>query len=63
VSLRRAHWEDLSKDLHSAIQTRTVAVLAAQTVPKGLNSEIAALLSTSQGKIFIKGLRSVLIFR
>jgi hypothetical protein len=58
VSLRRAHWEDLSKNLHSAIQTRTGAVLAAQTVPKGLNSEIAALLSTSQGKIFIKGLRS-----
>lgn len=58
MSLRRTHWEDLSEDLRSAIQARTGAVRTAQTVSEGLNSEIAALLSTSQGKIFIKGLRS-----
>lgn len=58
MSLQRTHWEDLSENLRSVIQGHTGPVLKAQTVSKGLNSEIAAVLRTSTGKVFIKGLRS-----
>lgn len=56
--MSRTHWEDLSEGIHSAIQAQTGAVLRVHPVPEGLNSEIAAVLHTSTGKVFIKGLRS-----
>jgi hypothetical protein len=58
VSLQHTHWEDLAENLRSAIQDQTGPVLKAQTVPEGLSSEIAEVLCTSTGKVFIKGLRS-----
>jgi hypothetical protein len=58
VSLRRTHRQGLSENLRRAVQARTGPVLNAQAVSGGLNSEIAALLDTATGKVFIKGLRS-----
>lgn len=58
VSLQRTHWEHLPENLRSAIQAQTGPVLKAHAVLKGLNSEIAEVLLTSTGKVFIKGLRS-----
>ncbi|MGH2776720.1 MAG: aminoglycoside phosphotransferase [Actinomycetota bacterium] len=58
MSLQRIHWEDLSESLRGAIQDQAGPVLKAQTVPEGLNSEIAVFQHTSTGKVFIKGLRS-----
>lgn len=58
MSQQRTHWEDLSKNIRSVIQDQTGPVLRTQTVSQGLNSEIAEVLRTSTGKVFIKGLRS-----
>lgn len=58
MPLQRTHWEDLSEDLRRTVQDQTGPVLKAQTVSKGLNSEIAAVLRTSTGKVFIKGMRN-----
>jgi hypothetical protein len=57
VSLQRTHWEDFSENLRNTVQDQAGPVFEAQTVSKGLNSEIAAVLRTFTGKVFIKGLR------
>ncbi len=54
----RVGWDDLSEGARSAVEAQTGPVLKAQTVTEGLNCEIAALLHTSTGKVFAKGIRS-----
>lgn len=49
----RSDW----KDVRSLIEKHTGPVLAAEPVTEGLNSEIAVVVHTSLGAIFVKGLR------
>lgn len=56
--MQRTQWDDLPVTVRRAIQERTGAVLKAETAAEGLNSELAALLQTSRGLVFAKGLRS-----
>ncbi|WP_326695598.1 MULTISPECIES: aminoglycoside phosphotransferase [unclassified Streptomyces] len=53
----RLHWNDLPAGTRDAVAARTGPVHAATTVGRGLNSEIAATLSTGSGRVFVKGLR------
>lgn len=50
----RFDWEDV----RSLIEKHTGPVLAAEPVTEGLNSEIAVVVHTSLGAMFVKGLRS-----
>lgn len=55
--MQRTHWTDLPPTVRDAIQQRTGPVLRARTATEGMNSEIAALLDTTRGGVFVKGLR------
>ena len=58
MTLRRSDWNDLSQAVRDLVQARTGPVLAARTVPAGLNSHLAAVLDTIDGPLFIKGVRT-----
>ncbi|WP_409474959.1 aminoglycoside phosphotransferase [Streptomyces sp. HC307] len=53
----RLHWNDLPTATRDAVAACTGPIYAATTADKGLNSEIAATLDTSAGRVFVKGLR------
>ncbi|MEV7869852.1 aminoglycoside phosphotransferase [Streptomyces sp. NPDC088124] len=53
----RLHWNDLPTPTLDAVVARTGPVYGVTTADKGLNSEIAAALDTSIGRVFVKGLR------
>ena len=53
----RIHWEDLPRGTREAIERRTGTVSSARTVSEGLNSALAAVLTTETGPVFVKGLR------
>jgi hypothetical protein len=56
--LSRTHWDELSDGVRDAIESRTGAVLGAETAAEGLNSALAAVLRTASGTVFVKGLRT-----
>jgi hypothetical protein len=56
--LPRTHWDQLSDHVRNAIQDRTGPVLDAETATEGLNSALAAILQTTSGSVFVKGLRT-----
>jgi Ser/Thr protein kinase RdoA (MazF antagonist) len=49
-------FETLASSVRDAVQVRTGVVHAAQTASTGINSEIAAILETDSGRVFLKGL-------
>lgn len=53
----RLHWDDLPTSTRDAAAARTGPIYSASTSAKGLNSEIAAILDTRTGRVFVKGLR------
>jgi len=53
----RTHWHELTPDVRAAIEDRTGPVHDAYTASAGKNSALAAVLSTAQGSVFVKGLR------
>jgi hypothetical protein len=56
--MQRVPWADLPLGLRNLIESQTGSVLEAESASEGRNSELAAFLTTSAGKVFIKGLRS-----
>ncbi len=55
---QRIAWKDLPEDTRTAIQARTGPVEHACTVSEGTNSALAAVLHTSAGQVFVKGIRT-----
>jgi hypothetical protein len=55
--LPRTDWDDLPASVRTAVQARTGPVASAGTVPAGMNSAMAVVLRTSDGHVFVKGLR------
>jgi hypothetical protein len=51
-------WAELPGPVRAAIETRTGPVLAARTATAGLNSPLAAIITTGSGMVFVKGMPS-----
>jgi hypothetical protein len=56
MAVERIHWEDLPRATREAVERHTGAVWSAKTVSEGLNSAVAAVLTTATGSVFVKGL-------
>ncbi len=56
--MQRTDWEDLGQDVRDLIQAQAGPVLAARTVPAGLNSQLAVVLHTAAGQVFVKGMHT-----
>jgi hypothetical protein len=54
--LRHIDWEDLPTPVRGEVEARTGRVRAARTASAGVNSELAAVVDTDSGTVFIKGL-------
>jgi hypothetical protein len=52
----RIAWDDLPGQLIEAIEARTGPVTAARVATDGLNSPLAAVITTRNGKVFAKGI-------
>lgn len=57
MTLERSDWNDLNQAVRDLVQARTGPVRAARTAPAGLNSQLAVVLDTANGPLFVKGLR------
>lgn len=55
---QRIAWADLPRSLKDVIQERTGPIIAAHAVAAGQNSPLAAVIETSRGRVFVKGLPS-----
>lgn len=55
---QRTDWHDLPESLREAIAARTGTVLGARSVSEGMNSALAAILDTTNGTVFVKGIRT-----
>ncbi|MEU6403839.1 aminoglycoside phosphotransferase [Streptomyces sp. NPDC046985] len=53
----RMHWDDLPPATRHAVVAHTGPLYATNSSDKGLNSELAAILDTRAGAVFVKGLR------
>ncbi len=56
--MQHTDWDDLGQPVRDLIQARTGLVLGARTVTGGLNSQLAVVLDTGTGPVFVKGLRT-----
>ena len=56
--MQHTDWNDLSPAVRDLVQKRTGPVRTARTAPAGLNSQLAAVLDTADGPLFVKGLRT-----
>ena len=54
LTLRRTDWNDLGQAVRRLVEARTGPVRAARTVSAGLNSQLAAVLDTENGPLFLK---------
>ncbi len=54
--MRHTDWDELEAPVRLAIEDRTGPVRAARTVSTGLNSQLAVILDTDAGTVFVKGL-------
>jgi hypothetical protein len=55
---QRIAWNDLPGSLKHEIEARTGPVIAVRTATAGQNSPLAAIIDTSDGKVFAKGMPS-----
>jgi hypothetical protein len=55
--VRHTDWDELEAPVRLAIEARTGRVHAARTASAGLNSQLAVVLDTDAGTVFVKGLR------
>ena len=55
-SVRFTHWEELGAPVRLAIEARTGPVRAVRTVSEGRSSQLAVVLHTDAGAVFVKGL-------
>jgi len=51
-------WDELEAPVRLAIEARTGRVHTARTASTGLNSQLAVVLDTDAGGVFVKGLRA-----
>ncbi|MFD3456817.1 aminoglycoside phosphotransferase [Streptomyces sp. NPDC058691] len=58
MSMSRIDWDHLPETVHQAVEAHTGPVLKAETVAGGLNSQIAAVVFTSELRLFVKGMPS-----
>lgn len=58
MAVPRIAWEQLPPSVRRAVDALIGPVLSATTVGDGQNSAVAAILNTSQGRVFVKGLRT-----
>lgn len=56
MAVTRIDWDDLPGETRGAVEEHTGPVLSAHTVAEGLNSAVAAVLTTASGTVFVKGL-------
>lgn len=56
--IERVEWERLPAVLRAAVEHRTGAVAAAESIGQGLNSAAALRLTTAEGTYFLKGVRA-----
>ncbi len=56
--MQHTDWDDLGPPVRDLIQAHTGPVHGAQTVTAGLNSQLAVVLDTVAGPVFVKGLRT-----
>jgi hypothetical protein len=56
--VHQTEWDELEMPVRLAIEVRTGRVHSARTASTGLNSQLAAVLDTDAGVVFIKGLRA-----
>ncbi|HEX9359102.1 MAG TPA: phosphotransferase [Streptosporangiaceae bacterium] len=56
--MKHTDWNDLSQAVRDLIEAHTGPVREARTVTGGLNSQLAAVLDTADGPLFVKGLRT-----
>lgn len=56
--MERIQWADVDASLKELIAARTGPVLTARAVADGQNSALAAVVETTEGKVFVKGLPS-----
>src|SRR5882724_9768312 len=54
----RIAWDDLPGPLTQAIEARTGQITAVRIADVGQNSPLAAIIDTSDGKVFVKGMPS-----
>ncbi|MEY9859743.1 hypothetical protein ABH935_005376 [Catenulispora sp. GAS73] len=55
MAMTHTDWSALPQALRDAVEQKTGRVASARTVAAGLNSEIAAVLETADGRVFLKG--------
>jgi hypothetical protein len=55
---QRIIWEDLPEDARTAIQALTGPIERAYAVLEGINSALAAVVHSSAGRVFVKGIRT-----
>lgn len=53
--MRHVDWDEFEVPVRLAIQARTGRVHSARTASTGLNSQLAVVLDTDAGVVFIKG--------
>jgi hypothetical protein len=56
--VRHTRWDELEAPVRLAIEERIGKVDAARTASSGLNSQLALVLDTDAGTVFVKGLRT-----
>jgi hypothetical protein len=56
--VRHTDWDELEAPVRHAIEARTGRVRAVRTINAGLNSQLAVVLDTDAGWVFVKGLRA-----
>jgi hypothetical protein len=54
--VQHIEWDQLAEPVRRAVENRTGEVRSATTASAGLNSEIAVILETESGPLFLKGL-------
>ncbi len=57
VMVARTNWEDLPEATKRTVEQHTGRVWSARTVSTGMNSAVAAVLTTERGTVFVKGLQ------
>ncbi|WP_131745268.1 aminoglycoside phosphotransferase [Frankia sp. Cppng1_Ct_nod] len=52
----KIEWDDVDDDVRKAVEIHSGVILKAETAQDGFNSQIAAVVQTTTGKVFVKGL-------
>ncbi|GAA1540590.1 hypothetical protein GCM10009730_57140 [Streptomyces albidochromogenes] len=55
IAIERINFRHLPVPVRAAVEARTGPILTATTAEAGINSGIAATLTTSTGRVFLKG--------